>query len=149
MLKFKIKADQIKRFSDFLLSLELRGTQNRMRVRMIKQLDEKLNKIQSEYTEHVLKEHCHLDSEGNPKIKEVNGQQLWDVKKENREDFNKDYLELWNEEHVIEGEDNKNMLLSVKESVLNCDKLFSGQEALQYDHWCDLVEAIEDQKEKE
>ncbi len=143
-MKLKIKANQIKGFADFLMSLELKGTKSRMRVRLVKMLDEKLESIQQEYIDHVVKEHCQLDEEGNPKTKDVNGQRHWDIKDDKQEDFNKDYLELWNETHVIEGEDNKVMFVSVRESVLNCDKAFSGQEALMFDQWCDLVEAMDE-----
>lgn len=143
-MKFKIKANQINGFCEFLLTLEIKGKDSRMRTRMIRKLDEKLKDINSEYTEHILKEYCHLDDKGNPKTKEVNGRGFWDIKEGKQEDFNKDYIELWNESHIIEGEDHSNMLLSVKEAVLNCDKTFSGQEALQYDLWCELVEGIEE-----
>lgn len=144
MTKFKIKVSQIKEFAEFLLSLELRGRESRMRTRLIKQLDQKLKDVQQEFQEHILKEYCNLDDDGNPKTKEVNGQYYWDIKDGCQEDFNREYRELWNEEYIIEGENNREMLLTVKDAVLNCDQLFSGQEALKYDEYCELVEAIEE-----
>ncbi len=143
-MKLKIKANQIKGFADFLLSLELKGTKSRMRTRLVKLLDGKLKDVQSEFIEQVVKEHCHLDEEGNPKTKDANGQKHWDIKEDKQGDFDKEYLDLWNETHVIEGEDNKVMFVSVKESVLNCEIAFSGQDAFIYDQWCDLVLAMDE-----
>jgi len=58
--------------------------------------------------------------------------------------FHRDMEELFNEDYIIElNEPNKEMLVALRDIVLNkCDRLFSAQEALVYDRWCELVEQI-------
>ena len=47
------------------------------------------------------------------------------------------------EEWVIElSEENKDMLLTLKDSILNLDIILKGKEAMQYDRWCEILEFI-------
>src|SRR5690606_26516304 len=102
-----------------------------------KLLNNRLNEV-AEQENELLKEHCYLDDKGNPKKKFVNGTEYWDVK--DVEAFSKDKTELYEEEMVIEGGNNHEMLKTVKEILLNCDREFSGQEAEVYDYLCDQFE---------
>ncbi|MFD2657680.1 hypothetical protein ACFSUP_16360, partial [Gracilibacillus thailandensis] len=47
------------------------------------------------------------------------------------------------EQLVIDGGDNKEMLKTVKNVLLNCNKEFSGKEAVIYDYLCDQFEGGE------
>lgn len=89
----------------------------------------------------LIKEHAHLDENGNPKVIEKNGIKQYDIK--DISSFNKDYSELLNEEVIIdESESNKEMLLSIKESVLNYEQELEGEAAILHDRWCEIVEQI-------
>ncbi len=143
MLKLKIKAGQLREFSDFLMTLELAGYEGRMRTRLVKKLDKKLKEYNEEYRE-ILAKHCHLDDEGNPRTKKKDGLLIYDLKEENKEEFDKDYLELWSEEYIVSQENDQKVLSSVRDSVLDCEIKFSGKDALLYDFWCELVENMEE-----
>lgn len=140
-MKLRIKNNQLNEFGQFLLTLELKGKKSRLRTRFIKLLNEQLKQFNEEHA-LLLKEHCHLDEEGNPKTVERDNQQYWDIK--DIPSYKQDYNELLEEEFIIEGEDKRDMLLVVKDAILDCDKSFSGSEAMLYDQWCDIVESIEE-----
>lgn len=140
-MQVRIKNSQITEFGQFLLTLELKGKKSRLRTRFIKLLNEQLRQFNEEHT-LLLKEHCHLDEEGNPKTVERDNKQYWDIK--DIPSYKQDYNELLEEEFIIEGEDKRDMLLAVKVAVLDCEKSFSGNEAMLYDQWCDIVENIEE-----
>lgn len=136
----KLYNHELEPFIEFLYKLKLSGKSSRMRVRFINLLTEKYKLFKEEHMQ-LIKEHSNLDENGNPKIVEANGVKQFDVK--DLVSFNKDYTELLNEEVVIEeSESNKEMLLSVKESVLNCNQEFEGESAIQHDRWCEIMEQI-------
>jgi hypothetical protein len=59
--------------------------------------------------------------------------------------FLKDYNEMMADDFIIdELSERQDMLSSIKDSVLNfSDNItFSGQKAVDYDRWCDIVEGI-------
>ena len=91
----------------------------------------------------LLKEHCNLDENGNPKIirDEKLDKNVFDVKDFHA--FEKAYAELLQEEVIIaENEENRAMLESVRDSVLNCGIEFTGKEADMYNRFCEIVEQI-------
>jgi len=129
---------EIESFANFLLELNLKGKDSRMRTRFIRLLQERMELIRGEHSE-LLKQHSNLDENGNPNIVERDGQKVYDVK--DVTEFNKDYNDLMLEQFVIEEtESNKEMIKIVREAVVNCDKEFSGQEALVFDRYCEIVE---------
>ena len=74
-------------------------------------------------------------------VKDEQGRLVWDIK--DKDGFNADYKELMMEEWVLDlNEEKKDMLLTLKDSVLNLDIILKGKEALQYDRWCEIVEQI-------
>lgn len=136
---------QLKTFIEFLLSLSLIDQKSRMRTRLTNLLNDKLNQFKEEHIQ-LLKEHCHLDENDMPKILEVEGEQQFDVI--DIEAFSKAYSDLENEEVFIEQNcERRNMLLSVKDSVLNCGMEFSGESAMRYDAVCQIVEQIQYEEE--
>lgn len=99
-------------------------------------MSERLEEYQEDLKE-LLKEHCNLDEKGEPIVKEDNTFDVKDI-----DAFIKDRKELDEEEIVIEGGDYQDMLKTVKEILMNCDREFSGQEAMIYDYICERFEAV-------
>ncbi|GAA4880669.1 hypothetical protein GCM10023310_71120 [Paenibacillus vulneris] len=127
-------------FIEFLIKLKLIDQKSRMRSRLVNMLREKFKLFQEEHYQ-LIKEYSNLDNNGEPKIIEVNGQRQFDV--HDIEAFNRAFQELQNEEVCIEqNQENKKMLLSVKESVLFCGLEFEGEEQFTYERYCDIVDQV-------
>lgn len=136
----ELKNAEVEPFITFLMSFELTGQKSRMRTRFVKVLMERHKLIQEEHAD-LIREFAKLDSNGEPVIIESNGQQMYDVP--DREGFQGEYFLLLNENFIIEqNTERKEMLLFIKELILECDKTFKGSEALEYDRWCDFAEMI-------
>ncbi|WP_453992096.1 DUF1617 family protein [Bacillus nitroreducens] len=138
-MQVKIENRKLGQAIDLLFNLSLKGKQSRHRTKFIKTLSDRLNEV-AEQEKELLKEHCHLDEDGEPKT--INDGKNWDVK--DVDAFVKDCNELYEEELVIDGGDNHGMLKTVKEVLLNCDVEFSGQDASIYDYLCDQFEGGEE-----
>lgn len=137
----KIKNSEVEPFANFLMSFELVGRESRMRTRFVKILMERVALIREEHAE-LIRQFARFHENGEPIIVEnEHGQKMYDVP--DKVSFNREYALLLNEDFVIEeNEEKKEMLLFIKELILNCDKTFKGREALEYDIWCDIVEEI-------
>lgn len=132
---------EIEQFANFLLGLNLKGKESRMRTRFIKTLQERMALVKEEHLD-LIKQYSEKDENGEPKIIEKDGQQVYDV--QDMEAFNKEYNELMLEELVVEETvANKDVLNAVRNAVLNCDQEFSGQDALVFDRFCEIVEGEE------
>ncbi|WNF31631.1 DUF1617 family protein [Aeribacillus composti] len=132
----KIEKAKLAPIINLFYDLSLRGKQSRHRSKFIKLLSERLEEYQEDLKE-LLKEHCNLDEKGEPIVKEDNTFDVKDI-----DAFIKDRKELDEEEIVIEGGDYQDMLKTVKEILMNCDREFSGQEAMIYDYICERFEAV-------
>ena len=132
---------EVEPFINFLMELELPAKQSRMRTRFCKLGIERLRLLEEEKME-IIKKHANIDENGEVKqVKDEQGRLIWDIK--DKDGFNADYKELMIEEWVLElNEEKKDMLLTLKDSVLNLDIILKGKEALQYDRWCEIVEQI-------
>ena len=132
---------EIEPFINFLMELELPAKQSRMRTRFCKLGIERLKLLEEEKME-IIKKHGNIDENGEVKqVKDEQGRLVWDIK--DKDGFNADYKELMMEEWVLDlNEEKKDMLLTLKDSVLNLDITLKGKEALQYDRWCEIVEQI-------
>jgi len=132
---------EIEPFINFLMELELPAKQSRMRTRFCKLGIERLKLLEEEKME-IIKKHGNIDENGEVKqVKDEQGRLVWDIK--DKDGFNADYKELMMEEWVLDlNEEKKDMLLTLKDSVLNLDIILKGKEALQYDRWCEIVEQI-------
>lgn len=133
---------EVETVAEYLLGLSLKGKESRMRTRFIKKLQEQMDTIKAEHLE-ILKEYSNLNENGEPNVIENDeGQQVYDIK--DLDAFTKEYNDLISEAFVIEvTEANKDVIKSVRKSVWNDEKEYSGQDALFYDRICEIIEGEE------
>lgn len=137
-MQIKLKNSQLAETSNLLFGLTLKGKQSRQRTKFVKLLNKAYETYQEE-ERALLVELCHLDKDGNPKVKDLgNGQIAWDYKDE--EEFVQEYTEFQEEANTFGGGDADSMLRIVGEVLLDCDMEFGGQDAVFYDELCDLFE---------
>lgn len=136
----KIKNGDVDAFADFLLSFDLGGRESRMRTRFHRLLMERKSLIKEEHAE-LIRQFAKFDDKGEPYVVEFQGKQAYDIT--DRIGFNREFFLLMNEDFIIEeNEERKEMLMLIKDIILNCQKTFSGRDALEYDNWCEIVEEI-------
>lgn len=124
----------------FLMSFELIGRESRLRTRFVKFLMERKNLVDEEHRE-LIRQFAKFDGDGNPIVIETNGVKRYDVP--DMVTFSREYALLQNEQFIIEeNEERKELLLFIKELILNCQKTFKDREALEYDYWCEVVETL-------
>lgn len=140
-MQVKFKNMIINETIEFFYGLKLKGRQSRMRSKLIKLLNERSQEF-VEQQQELLKEHCNLDEQGNPKIIKKDGNEVYDIK--DLEAYAKDRQELFEEEYIIEGADNQLMLKTVREILDECDVELSGRKAVLYDHLCEIFKVDED-----
>jgi len=133
-----IKNNQVEQLFEFLHSLELERKPSRMRTRLKNLLKNRLLELANETVE-INKQHIIYDENNQPV------QQGEEVLIKDKAAWLKDINEFYNEDFEIPQDiNNKEMLLSVKDSVLNhSPSTFKGNEADIYDMVCELVEQIE------
>ncbi|PIH59174.1 hypothetical protein [Paenibacillus sp. LK1] len=134
----KIYNHQLEKLIVFLHSLELERKDSRMRTRFKNLLIDKLQTVLDETV--VINKQYIAHDENNQPIKE-NGDYLIKDNVKRVADIN----ELMNEAYEVPQDiNNREMLLSIKDSVLNhSPSTFKGDEADVYDMVCELVEQIE------
>lgn len=137
----KIKNAWLGQAISLLFNLPLMAKKSRHRTKFVKLLNDRLQEV-SEQEQQLLKEHCELDESGEP-LKTDDGKGF---KAKDTASFLKDQQELYDEELVIEGGDNREMLETVKDVLENCEEEFSGKEAMTYDY---LYDQFENQKNEE
>lgn len=132
---------EVQGFVNYLITEELSGKFSRMRTRFVKLAQKQIDQIEQERIE-LVKNYAEKDEHDNPIIlTHENGSTSYKVN--DMEGFNVEYAELMNEVYIIdETDERREMLECVKHVVLNTIKMFKGQEALDYDRWCDIVEDI-------
>lgn len=122
------------------MSLELDAKLSRMRTRFVKMCAERLTEI-DEFRASILEKYGKRDEDGNLIKEKEKGFEIFTL--EDKESFYRDLDQIMREEFIVdELEERKDMLLGVKDAVLNVDRKFSGQEAMEYDRWCEIVEQI-------
>jgi len=132
----KLKNVDINGLAEFLASEKLVKKQSRMRTKFLKLLNEAINEIES-FRKEMLEKYSKKDAEGNALI-ENNSYVLEDA-----EAFNKEYLELMNEDFVIDETASKREVLQhVKRILENTETEFDGIKAFQYDAWCEAFENL-------
>lgn len=139
VMQVRIKNMDLVQAQKMFYNLRLKGRESRHRTRFIKLLDERIQEF-SEQEMQLLKEHCHLDEDGNPKKTEDG--RYWDVK--DIEAYAKDRRELYNEEFILEGADIQKTLLVVRDILDNFDEEISGEEAMVYDRLCESFKVDEE-----
>ena len=136
-----IKNYEVEQFGRFLFELKLRGRQSIMRTRFIKLLQAQLD-LQAEERKQLIDEFCKKDENGDP-LYEENDVGESGIIIEDPQEFNKEVIAILDEDFIIEEtQDKLEMLTAVKGIVLDCDLEFSGEEAMSYDRWCEIVEDI-------
>jgi hypothetical protein len=134
----KIKNSEVEELATFLLDFKLKGTKNRKRNKFIKLLQNHLREMQEEHKE-ILNEFCKKDEKGEFKTIIKDGKSFYDI--DDVEGFQREYGALMDDYLFIEvNEGNMDMLLAVKEIILNNDNEFSGKEALKYESYCEMFE---------
>ena len=132
----KFKNVDINGLAEFLASEKLVKKQSRMRTKFLKLLNEAINEIES-FRKEMLEKYSKKDDEGNALI-ENNSYVLEDA-----ETFNKEYVELMNEDFIIDETESKRELLQhVKRILDNTETEFDGVKAFQYDTWCEAFENL-------
>lgn len=129
-MKVEIKNIYLKPAIDFLFNLELERKQSRHRTKFIKQMNERLKEVGEERME-IIKDNATLDEEGNP-IEKDGEYNILDKQK-----FDKEIKELFEESLVIEGGDNQKMLETVSKILKEYKGKLKGQQAAVYDYLCD------------
>ena len=132
----KLKNSEINGLAEFLAKEKLGGKASRMRTKFLKILNEAINEIEG-FRKELLEKYSKKDDEGKALIKD-NSYVIEDV-----EAFNKEYLELMNEDFIIdETESKREMLQHIKNILDNTETEFEGVKAFQYDSWCDAFENL-------
>ncbi|WP_117161347.1 DUF1617 family protein [Paraliobacillus sp. X-1268] len=132
-MQVTIKNAHLGQATSLLFDLALKGKQSRHRTKFIKLLAERSKEVE-EQRKQLAEEHAKKDDEG----KAIINDEKYDIP--DQEAFKKDYQELLDELLIIEGGDAQGMLKTVKKVLDECDKEFSGQEAVVYDYLCDQFE---------
>lgn len=141
-MKVTIKNSLLNSTIEILYKAKLSGKKSRHRTRFIKQVGARLELIGEEERD-LLKAYCELDGDGEPKKeKGEDGKEYYKFK--DIDSFHREQVELYEEEMTIEGEDNRVMLLSVREALDESDEVYSGQEAIIYDYLCEQFKVDED-----
>lgn len=133
----KIANKNLGKTMQLLINLDLKGRKSRMRTRLVRLIEQQLERVSKE--EHdMLLEYCKIDGNGNPKITEEG---IWDLKEDaSFEEFVKDRTEFSTEKVLIGGLEYKDALQSVGESLLDSEETYSGEEAFFYDELCGIFE---------
>lgn len=134
----KIKNSEVEELAQFLLRMKLKGKENRMRNKFIRHLQSHLKEMQESHKE-LLREYCDMDKDGNFKTVTREGKSFYEI--EDVSGFQAEYEKLMEEFFYLPSDEgNKQMILSVKELILNSEEEFSGKEALRYESFCEIFE---------
>ncbi|PJN90602.1 hypothetical protein [Bacillus sp. mrc49] len=142
MKQVLIKNMYLKSSVELLYGMTLRGKQSRHRSKLVRILSERLKELGENELE-LIKEYTGVDEEGNPKRNEQGNFNIDDVFK-----FRKEQQELLEEEIVLEGEGNREMIKTVKEILFNYDEEIGGTEADTFNYLCEAFRVDEEEKQK-
>lgn len=137
-----IKNYEVEKFGKFLYDLTLKTTPSRIRSRFVKILQSQIDLINEE-RQQLINEYAVKDDEGNIIYKSDPEDNLEKLKIGNTIEYNEEVFKLMNEDFIIEETESKvEMLSQIKDIVLNCDLELSGNAAMEFDRWCEIVEDI-------
>lgn len=135
----KIKKYMLENTINLLDVIPLKQKASRMRTKFKNLLIEHYQELNNDIR-NIKLEYAEKDEEGNFKVDEKNNVIFKDQKS-----LQLDLSELLDEEVIIiEDESNKEMLVSVKYSVMDCDIEFNATEADYYDRICEFFEEIKE-----
>lgn len=133
-MKVTIKNSLLGKTVDMLFETKLKGRQSRHRTRFVQLLGDRLELLSKEEAE-LLKEYCNLDENGEPITKmNENNEEVYDLK--DAEGFIREQSTMFSESMTIEGDDNKAMLLAVREALDESEEEYGGHEAVLYEYLC-------------
>lgn len=136
----KLHNYELEPFVKFLFEMELRGRESRMRTRLIKMLETHFSRYQNEKMD-IAKQYARRDEQGG--IVTVRKDDAEMIELEDADAANRELLELAQERAVVEqNEENRDMLLAMKEAVLGYDVPLKGASSAEWDRWCEIVEGI-------
>ncbi|MED0649750.1 hypothetical protein P9246_15675 [Aeribacillus pallidus] len=131
-MKVEIEYGKLVASINFMYELKLVRKQSRMRRRFINILNERL-KVVEEDRKELLQEHSRKDENGEAIIKPDGNYDVKDMVA-----FSNDLKELYAEKLVIEGEDNREMISTIKQILKKLEnEEYEGQTSEIYDYLCD------------
>ena len=137
MMKIAIENAKLGQVHDLLFNLPLMGKRSRHRTRLMKIVENRIKEV-ADQERQLLKEHCNLGKDGEPKT--IDNGKRWDVK--DLEAFATDKRELYEEELIVEGGNYHEMLKTLKPTLLECEVEWQGQQAFIYDYLCEQFEGV-------
>ncbi|MFJ7982411.1 hypothetical protein ACIQ1D_19295 [Lysinibacillus xylanilyticus] len=130
---------EIKSFGEFLYELTLKGKDSRMRSRFLSILETQLELIAKE--RDILLQDFGKKNENGEIASDTDEEGRQYVILEDKDSYNIEISKLMSEEFVIEVTPTMvDMVKSIQNIVLDCDKEFSGVEAERYNRYCDIME---------
>jgi hypothetical protein len=146
---FLYSAGQGLTFQSFLTDLMLHGNESRQRTKFLKMISDKTIEVEQKRIEFG-QTHCKKDKNGAFVFIDKDGKETTDKTLgkqfiiENQEGFNKELGDYLAQDYVIDiTPANKETIRVVREIILKTSKEFSGQEAVQYNEWCEAFEQKE------
>lgn len=131
-MKVEIEYSKLIAAINFMYDLRLVRKQSRMRRRLIKILSERLEEVENDRKE-LLIEHSKKDEKGEAIIKPDGNYDVKDMVA-----FSNDLKELYSEKLIIEGEDNREMIRTIKEVLRKFEnEEYQGETSEIYDYLCD------------
>lgn len=136
-----IKNYEIKEFGEFLYEMKLKGRSSIMRSRLIKLLEERLTLINDE-RQQLINEYAKKDDNDQPLTEEHEGKSAYVIG--DPEEYSHEVAMLMTEDFIIEEtQERMTMLTTVRDIIFEYDEELSGDAAMQYDRWYEIVEEIE------
>lgn len=130
-MKIEIEYGKLAEAINYLYDLNLVRKQSRMRRRLIKMMNDRLQEVENDRKE-LLIEHSNKDEKGEAIIN--NGQ--YDIK--DMVTFSHDLNELYAEKMVIEGEDSREMVRTIREVLRKFEnEEYQGKTSEIYDYLCE------------
>lgn len=155
----RLKKSTLPALALWLNKLSLSGFYSRSRTRFVKDIGKVLRELEQERTEIVGRYVVKEDKDGKQVWKQTvdNGQQVWEIQDDKAEEFSKEVKELFEEEYVVEvNEENRQKISCIRDILLNSAYEFGPKageqnpqviqekikEANAYDEWCEAFEAL-------
>ena len=131
MKELKLQNIELETFHGFLLSLKLKGRQNRHRMRIIKELEGAIETFQKDMRT-LAEEFALKDEEGKPVVirEERDGQPVDTYDIEDQQQFAHERKVLQEEEFVLDGEKHKEELNTLLVAMDESETELSGNEAV-------------------
>ena len=151
-MEVRIKNHLISEVMEFFYNLKLNtGRESRHRSRFLKKLNEHLEDIKDQQ-KALLKQHCRLDEKGEPRIIQENDENTGKYDIIDEKAYEKDYLELMNEEFIINDANSQLMLKTIRKILDEYDGekngvSLSGRSAVLYDYLCEVFKVDEEIEE--